>query len=1445
SESAPLLHYQFIEQTIQPGQSVSLKCAAVGNPVPTLTWLLNGLPVHRSDRVLVGEQPGARGRVVGHVNITNSRVDDGGAYRCIASNRAGKVSHTANLNIYGDPTARHTASLTAVAGEPLDLHCPVAGYPLQAFLWTKDGVTLSGSEDNVRLAVTGVLSLRSARKPADSGLYSCTASVRQERSASAAVQVTVLIPPRIEHFSFREGLSEGMRTRVVCGVYQGDQPLKLAWLRDGQPLRMSGQGRSTQVKDIDSFSSVLTLGPLSLDHVGRYSCRASNSAATVEAEANLKVNVAPSWLVAPEDVTVSRGRDLTLHCRAQGEPVPTVTWKRKIARSDEFVALGSGGGRSPRVTQLNNGSLFFEQIHPSHGEDFMCIAKNTVGEISKTVTISVTSAPYFEEEQSQVSTRAGESVELTCRVRGDPVPTVQWVPPSPNMRHLTRHHESTVEEDRTTVLSVLSIMAVLATDAGVYSCTAANVYGRNTLDTLLVVHEPPSSPHGLRVLTQESRSVRIIWAVPGDAADAYNVQYRSLDSRPWSADSGSSGGRRGGAEAPTEGGAAGGSSKWDTSEGEVTVSVREAREGVLLSNLLPATEYLVRVIATNQLGRSPPSEELRLITKGEKPEAPPRGVTAEALGPSQVKVTWRAPPAGKLHGPLTGHFLGWAASAARNRISNAVQYNFTTIEHASPGLSSPGEGPHLEHNGARETDALWSTVLGNLRPSTAYTIVVKAYNREGAGPMSPPVTVNTMEDAPSAPPREVRCSALSSDRLQVSWGAPDPKHHNGQIQGYRVEYELWESWQDEGTLHRSQTVGQTIVLKGLEAATNYSVRVRAYTQAGDGPWAEAIACLTDEDVPGRPLSVRGIVSGKKAFIVSWAPPARPGGRLTAYKVTWRSAGSAAGQGRSGTTSVPGTATWTQIEGVEESLVEVEVSAATRVGEGPASSSRVTLTTIIAASIYSFGSEMKVRKGQDVTLLCHHVGEPVPRLAWEHNGRRIVDTDNPAVDDASDRRKLLQGNGRLLVQDSQRKDSGNYTCSVTNIHGSDRITHSLTVIVPPAAPLVLASSSSESAVRVRWKVSDTGGAPLSGFTVYYRKDHGPWTQVAAHRRAREMDLTDLDCGSRYHVYLVSRNQVGLSPASDTAVVKTLGGAPVASSLGQFLQANSSTVVVYPESWIPQGCPISHFLIEYRPHNQAHWLQENSSPQQRDDSKEDQERDIKESFVNRDGKNNVEHRDQFYATIRKIPPRESQQSDQIPENPEDIYPYATFQLPEPPPDQSIPMLSLYHQRPEKKTDTYGKTERRSNHVTRSGRPQQPQPQQQQLQQQRGHARNRSRSLGDSEDYETLGSETETEHAISSRTESSNQLDDMSTLRDHGLIYARGPVQDLQSGVETVYGPKPKTLHREKAHKDKTMVEETAFQNRIHHNLLYHAGSSSPSPEPSPTTQRKSFPRRNRPR
>lgn len=38
--------------------------------------------------------------------------------------------------------------------------------------------------------------------------------------------------------------------------------------------------------------------------------------------------VPPRWIVEPSDVNVERNRHVTVHCQAQGVPMPAIVWKK-------------------------------------------------------------------------------------------------------------------------------------------------------------------------------------------------------------------------------------------------------------------------------------------------------------------------------------------------------------------------------------------------------------------------------------------------------------------------------------------------------------------------------------------------------------------------------------------------------------------------------------------------------------------------------------------------------------------------------------------------------------------------------------------------------------------------------------------------------------------------------------------------------------------------------------------------------------------------------------------------------------------------------------------------------------------------------------------------------------------------------------------------------------
>jgi len=52
-------------------------------------------------RLLIGQYVTLNGDVVSHVNITTTRLEDGGEFKCVANNKLGSTAHSARLNIYG------------------------------------------------------------------------------------------------------------------------------------------------------------------------------------------------------------------------------------------------------------------------------------------------------------------------------------------------------------------------------------------------------------------------------------------------------------------------------------------------------------------------------------------------------------------------------------------------------------------------------------------------------------------------------------------------------------------------------------------------------------------------------------------------------------------------------------------------------------------------------------------------------------------------------------------------------------------------------------------------------------------------------------------------------------------------------------------------------------------------------------------------------------------------------------------------------------------------------------------------------------------------------------------------------------------------------------------------------------------------------------------------
>lgn len=94
-----------------------------------------------------------------------------------------------------------------------------------------------------------------------------------------------------------------MRTRTVCGVSRGDPPLKLLWLKDGEPLP---DLLGANVTMLDQYSSLLSIPSLSASHSGEYTCVAKNPAAEIKYTAVLQVKGTVYESLIPQTYTKTK-----------------------------------------------------------------------------------------------------------------------------------------------------------------------------------------------------------------------------------------------------------------------------------------------------------------------------------------------------------------------------------------------------------------------------------------------------------------------------------------------------------------------------------------------------------------------------------------------------------------------------------------------------------------------------------------------------------------------------------------------------------------------------------------------------------------------------------------------------------------------------------------------------------------------------------------------------------------------------------------------------------------------------------------------------------------------------------------------------------------------------------------------------------------------------------
>ncbi|XP_026114233.1 obscurin isoform X20 [Carassius auratus] len=191
---------------------------------------------------------------------------------------------------------------------------------------------------------------------------------------------------------------------------------------------------------------------------------------------------APRFLTRPKAFSLCVGRDASLSCTIVGNPVPVVTWEK------DKMLLSAGG----RFKKVEDGDVYRLTIYDLTLEDsgqYMCRAKNNVGEAYAAVTLKVglpetvtDRAPVFTVKPVSTRVGLGDDVTFYCQVAAHPATNFDW---EKDGRYLGETNRIKIISENDS--SSLRIQSVRSLDSGTYTCRAQNSIGRAQAAAALAV----------------------------------------------------------------------------------------------------------------------------------------------------------------------------------------------------------------------------------------------------------------------------------------------------------------------------------------------------------------------------------------------------------------------------------------------------------------------------------------------------------------------------------------------------------------------------------------------------------------------------------------------------------------------------------------------------------------------------------------------------------------------------------------------------------------------------------------------------------------------------------------------------------------------------------------------------------------------------------------------
>uniref|UniRef100_A0A914KKC3 Ig-like domain-containing protein n=1 Tax=Meloidogyne incognita TaxID=6306 RepID=A0A914KKC3_MELIC len=510
------------DATCREGDTLRLKAVLLGEPMPEVSWFINGNKLVESQNCKI--------TTIGTtytVLIRNITQDYAGSVVCEAVNEFGKASSQATLRVLprGEPPdfIEWLSNVRARQGSEVIHKVVYTGEPRPSISWFINNQEIVSSTEEIIITTTentSTLTIRSfnperhvgeiiCKAENDAGEVSCTANMATYTSDMFTESESgSQVEERLE-----EDLMETMRTstpimapafitkikdtRIQRGhqaifecVVPDTKGVCCKWLHDGMEIELIARIR-VQVQTIEGFTtSELVIDAVEPEDAGKYTVIVENEAGRAQCEAELTVvetmdkpvQMPPDFSIKLQDKSVPLTERVTFECKVTGLPEPQIGWLQDGKPLDSLPGVRTESDKGIQ-------RLIIESVERIHEACYTCSAENVIGKAETSANLRVeTMAPVFTRPPTDLQTQLGGQAVLECHVKGIPQPTVEFYSAHDNFRIQTGTRVS-IQHDATNIQWRMVIKEMQQGDFRTYRAVARNEIGQVQCEAKIVEQE--------------------------------------------------------------------------------------------------------------------------------------------------------------------------------------------------------------------------------------------------------------------------------------------------------------------------------------------------------------------------------------------------------------------------------------------------------------------------------------------------------------------------------------------------------------------------------------------------------------------------------------------------------------------------------------------------------------------------------------------------------------------------------------------------------------------------------------------------------------------------------------------------------------------------------------------------------------------------------------------